>query len=78
MPEPKLDTSLCPLCGKSNSCAVVSGSKEPCWCTSVSISRETLARIPQEAVDRACLCPRCAGLEQALSTDVASVKLSSE
>lgn len=32
----------------------------PCWCQTASISPEALARIPQELVDRACLCPRCA------------------
>ncbi|HET9929702.1 MAG TPA: cysteine-rich CWC family protein [Polyangiaceae bacterium] len=65
--EATLDPSRCPLCGNLNSCAVVEGSTEPCWCSAITIPRETLEKIPLSAKDRACLCPRCAGLTQARS-----------
>jgi hypothetical protein len=32
----------------------------PCWCTQVDFSADLLARVPEAARDRACLCPRCA------------------
>jgi len=32
----------------------------PCWCTGTTIPRETLARIPPEARNLACICPACA------------------
>jgi hypothetical protein len=53
----------CPLCGGPNGCAAsASGSFEtPCWCMSVAFAPELLARLPAEAVNRACICARCAG-----------------
>jgi hypothetical protein len=32
----------------------------PCWCRQVDFSADLLARVPEAARDRACLCPRCA------------------
>jgi hypothetical protein len=39
---------------------MAAGRKEPCWCASVTIAAETLARIPPALVNVACLCPECA------------------
>ncbi|HUR88572.1 MAG TPA: cysteine-rich CWC family protein [Ramlibacter sp.] len=55
----------CPLCGQANQCAMeierVTGDKQPpCWCTQADFSRDILARVPQDATDRACICPACA------------------
>ena len=52
----------CPVCGGANQCAPAqAGSFDvPCWCRTASISPEALARIPADAINRACLCPRCA------------------
>jgi hypothetical protein len=37
------------------------GEKQPpCWCTQVDFGAELLARVPQDAKDRACICPACA------------------
>jgi arginase family enzyme len=52
-----LDPSICPSCGAPNTCGM---SKGECWCFSVSIPKAALERIPAEAKDLACLCPRCA------------------
>lgn len=57
----EVDPSLCPVCGKPNTCGMTQGKSE-CWCEGVQIDRAALARIPLEAKDRACLCPRCAAL----------------
>ena len=54
---------LCPLCGGANQCAPASAGTldVECWCTKAVISPEALARIPADLVNKACLCPRCAG-----------------
>ncbi|MBS0336791.1 MAG: cysteine-rich CWC family protein [Proteobacteria bacterium] len=52
----------CPLCGRPNECAAsrCGSFSEPCWCESVRISRETLARIPEGLRGAACICRACA------------------
>jgi hypothetical protein len=57
-----LDPSLCPLCGERNRCGLSQGQTE-CWCFGVTIQEETLERVPNEAKNLACLCPRCAALQ---------------
>jgi hypothetical protein len=32
----------------------------PCWCTRIAFTPELLARVPDTARDRACICPACA------------------
>lgn len=62
MNETTLDTSRCPICGTQNKCVMADGAEPgtPCWCTSLQISRETLDRVPEEARNKACICPNCA------------------
>lgn len=62
-----LANTLCPLCGGANQCMpATTGSFEgECWCTRAVISADALAKVPKQLIDRACLCPRCAGTEQA-------------
>ncbi|HEX4885357.1 MAG TPA: cysteine-rich CWC family protein [Casimicrobiaceae bacterium] len=57
-----LPTTTCPLCGLPNACAVVATGRldAPCWCTSVVVDPLALARVPDAALGRACLCIRCA------------------
>lgn len=63
-PEPAT-AGRCPLCGQPNQCAMElerrTGEKQPpCWCTGVSFDAALLARVPDEAKRRACICPACA------------------
>jgi hypothetical protein len=59
-PDPK-DSTKCPLCGKSNECAVAAGQDaESCWCMTVTMSPGALAAIPAEARGKVCICARCA------------------
>lgn len=62
---------LCPLCGYSNRCSLADPrtATHPCWCFSVSIDPERLAALPDELRDKACLCPRCAGVVDDLAQD---------
>jgi hypothetical protein len=60
--EPAVDPSLCPAGGAPNTCGMSQG-KSDCWCFSASIPKGALERIPTEAKDVACLCPRCAQIE---------------
>ena len=60
--------TLCPLCGKTNLCAMeierTSGEKQgPCWCTQAIFSRELLARIPEGSKGTACICAACVGAD---------------
>jgi hypothetical protein len=60
MTSPLVDPRRCPVCGALNDCRVAEGSDEPCWCMDVEIPKEAIERIPLDARERACLCPRCA------------------
>ncbi|MFM8899010.1 MAG: cysteine-rich CWC family protein [Burkholderiales bacterium] len=57
-----LPEQRCPLCGKPNDCAVACSNSfdQPCWCTSVQFSADTLARIPEQQRGKACVCRSCA------------------
>jgi hypothetical protein len=65
-PDPALsaDPRHCPLCGEDNRCAMemekLTGQPQaPCWCVSQTFSAELLARLPDQARGRACICGRC-------------------
>lgn len=69
LPATNLDTpslpAACPLCGAPNLCAMEiereSGVKQQaCWCTQMDFSADLLARVPDSARDRACICAACA------------------
>ena len=65
MDLPAADPTRCPLCGLTNQCAMelerATGQPQPpCWCTQATISRETLAAIPEASRGLACICPACA------------------
>lgn len=51
---------LCPLCGGDNQCAIAAGrAPESCWCQEADISKEALAAVPEQAVNKVCVCPAC-------------------
>ena len=62
MAEP-VDTARCPLCGGPNGCALAGGATDgrPCWCATIEIPAELVARVPEAARGVACVCARCAG-----------------
>ena len=54
------DTSVCPLCGQPNQCAIAAGRPaESCWCMSEPVSRDALERLPDEQRGQSCICPAC-------------------
>jgi len=55
------DPAVCPLCGGVNECRLCSpaAQKGPCWCASVEIPAELLARVPENIRNRACICRSC-------------------
>ena len=70
-----LPPEVCPLCGLPNQCALeterATGQKQPpCWCTEASFSPELLSRLPDEAVNRACICVRCASRQDMLRVGI--------
>lgn len=54
-----MNSSLCPLCGSENLCGMALASGK-CWCEDVNFTPELLARVPETARDKACICQRCA------------------
>ncbi|MFM7100822.1 MAG: cysteine-rich CWC family protein [Verrucomicrobiota bacterium] len=56
-----LEAGRCPLCGRANGCRMAGGGawKGPCWCEVVEMPDALLARIPEEARGRACVCHAC-------------------
>lgn len=55
----------CPLCGQPNQCAMeaerATGIRQPaCWCIQASFAPSLLARIPEAARGKACVCAACA------------------
>lgn len=58
MTQPRLDPTRCPLCAEPNACGAAAG-EERCWCFDVQLSPEALARVPEEALGRICICAKC-------------------
>jgi len=55
-----LNTAICPLCGEPNLCAIAADpDATECWCDSVEFPEELLARIPEIAVRKTCVCQKC-------------------
>ena len=54
------DPSRCPLCGGANECGVAAG-QDTCWCFSSKIPAEVVASVPEDDVNRVCVCRACAG-----------------
>lgn len=59
--DASLDAAKCPLCGRPNECQLCTAAayKGPCWCATVSIPEELLARVPPELRNKACICRAC-------------------
>ncbi|MBE2250475.1 MAG: cysteine-rich CWC family protein [Myxococcus sp.] len=56
MSEP--DPARCPLCGEPNACGMAAGS-QACWCFGATLDPQALAKIPEAAKGKACVCQRC-------------------
>lgn len=56
------DPSKCPVCGEPNQCGLSNPATAtlPCWCFSAEIAREALKKISVDALNKACICARCA------------------
>ena len=54
-----MDTAICPLCGNPNQCAVAADpNATECWCESVIFPEELLAKVPEDAVRKTCVCQK--------------------
>jgi hypothetical protein len=54
------DTAKCPLCGEPNQCALVADpDASECWCESVILPEELLAKIPENTFRKTCVCQKC-------------------
>ncbi len=68
-PGPPVDPSRCPLCGRPNGCLLAAhpdgGGR--CWCFSMRFPPALLARVPERARNRACICRSC--VEEAIAAE---------
>lgn len=57
----QFNPTACPLCGGANECQLCSIAtyKGSCWCASIDIAAELLARVPENFRNRACICRQC-------------------
>jgi hypothetical protein len=54
----------CPLCGGDNHCGMAaSPPRNACWCATVEIIPELLAKLPESSRGRSCLCPDCCAVK---------------
>ena len=68
-PEPTMTTPThCPACGARNDCTLADPrtADQACWCFSVNIDPAVLEALPLELRNKACLCPRCAPVDEQL------------
>ncbi|NBB11061.1 cysteine-rich CWC family protein [Pseudomonas sp. SLFW] len=61
---------ICPVCGQSNRCTLADPRTAglACWCFTETIDPTVLAALPDDIRNKACLCPRCAGLVEEVMT----------
>lgn len=66
--RPMTTPQLCPACGARNDCALADPrtADQACWCYSVTIDPAVLQALPDELRNKACLCPRCAQVDEQL------------
>lgn len=52
---------LCPLCGGPNACRMcdIGTHKGPCWCERVEVPAELVAKVPEPALAKVCICHKC-------------------
>ncbi|MEI6894637.1 MAG: cysteine-rich CWC family protein [Colwellia sp.] len=56
----KNDTSICPLCQKSNRCDVDAlNASEGCWCMNTKVPQALLATLPAHLKKVSCICNAC-------------------
>ncbi|BBR52607.1 MULTISPECIES: cysteine-rich CWC family protein [Pseudomonas] len=62
------DKQRCPACGALNQCSLADPrlATQPCWCFTVTIDPAALRALPDELRNKACLCPRCAEVDDQL------------
>ncbi|WP_153788774.1 cysteine-rich CWC family protein [Pseudomonas sp. EMN2] len=58
----------CPACGAANQCGLANpaSATQGCWCFAVSIDPAIVQALPAELRNQACLCPRCAKVDEQL------------
>jgi hypothetical protein len=69
--NPELNgADICPVCGQSNRCTLADPrtADRACWCFTETIDPAVFAALPDDIRNKACLCPRCAGLVEEVIT----------
>ncbi len=56
----KSSEKSCPLCGEDNRCGNVAGLPQgECWCNKFEFPGEIFKAIPEEKLNKACICKEC-------------------
>ena len=63
-----VNPNICPVCGQPNQCAMeiakaTGNPADECWCASMVFSAEALSRVPPQALNKACICKKCATVD---------------
>jgi len=53
----QVDTTICPLCHKSNGCMM--HTSDHCWCVDVTVPQGLIDLVPLELQRQACICHSC-------------------
>ena len=67
-----IDPAKCPFCREPNACqrsTSATAQNGPCWCASIKLPSDLLARVPANALNKSCICQRC--VEASHSNDCA-------
>jgi len=60
--SPIIDPTICPLCEQPNRCGEEDPSNQVdgrCWCATEIIPREIFKLVPEEKLNKACICKKC-------------------
>ncbi|WP_145074451.1 cysteine-rich CWC family protein [Poriferisphaera corsica] len=50
---------ICPLCSKPNNCYLHQTDAGECWCVSATIPQDLLDQIPDQYINKSCICKTC-------------------
>ncbi|NQU62815.1 MAG: cysteine-rich CWC family protein [SAR324 cluster bacterium] len=57
-----IDRSICPICDQPNLCGGEDSSHKidgRCWCADEIIPREIFKLVPEDKLNKACICKKC-------------------
>lgn len=53
--------TICPICHQKNQCNV-DKQDNLCWCFTTKVDKELIALLPNNSINKSCICSRCISL----------------